>query len=81
MQSTFNSNAAKKAANLSINSDLLNQAKTLKINLSATLEQALVQVIRDKQHQQWLQDNEQAIMEYNLRVESTGCFSDSLKNF
>lgn len=32
----------KRAANLSINGDLLNKAKELDINLSATLEHALV---------------------------------------
>jgi antitoxin CcdA len=81
MQAIFNSSASKKAANLSINSDLLNQAKALQINLSATLEQALIEVIRDKQRHQWLQDNQQAILQYNQRVETEGCFSDGLRNF
>lgn len=81
MQTTFNPSAPKKAANLSINTDLLNQAKALQINLSATLEQALTELIRDKLRQQWLQDNQQAIMQYNQRVEAEGCFSDSLRNF
>ncbi len=81
MQTAFNPSAPKKAANLSINSELLNQAKDLKINLSATLEQALTVLIRDKQRQQWLQDNRQSIEQYNQRVESEGCFSDGLRNF
>ena len=81
MQPTFNSSAPKKAANLSINIDLLNQAKALHINLSATLEQALTEAIRDKQRQQWLQDNRQSILQYNQRMETEGCFSDGLRNF
>jgi len=81
MQAAFNPSAPKKAANLSINSELLNQAKALQINLSATLEQALTELIRDKQRQQWLQDNRQSIEQYNQRVESEGCFSDGLRNF
>ena len=81
MQTAFNPGAPKKAANLSINSELLNQAKALQINLSATLEQALTERIRDKQRQQWLQDNQQAITQYNQRIEAEGCFSDSLRNF
>jgi antitoxin CcdA len=49
MQTAVNPTAPKKAANLSINSELLNQAKALHINLSATLERALAEAIRDKQ--------------------------------
>lgn len=81
MQIAFNPDAPKKAANLSVNSDLLSQAKALRINLSATLECALAEAIRDKQRQQWLQDNHQSIEDYNRRVEAEGCFSDSLRNF
>ena len=81
MQPAFNPNAPKKAANLSINNDLLNQAKALHINLSATLEQALTEIVRDKHRQQWLEDNKQGIMQYNQRIEAEGCFSDSLRNF
>lgn len=81
MQTVFNTNAPKRAANLSVNSELLNQAKALQINLSAILERALAEAIRDKQRQQWLQDNIQSIEDYNQRVEAEGCFSDSLRNF
>lgn len=39
---TFDAQATKKPTNLRINSDLLAKAKDLKINLSSTLEAALV---------------------------------------
>lgn len=81
MQTAFNPSAPKKAANLSVNSELLNQAKALHINLSATLERALAEAIRDKQRQQWLHDNRQSIEDYNRRIDAEGCFSDSLRNF
>lgn len=81
MQAAVNPTAPKKPANLSINSELLNQAKALQINLSATLERALAEAIRDKQRQQWLQDNRQSIEDYNQRIETEGCFSDSLRSF
>jgi|GEM_PF-2102524 antitoxin CcdA len=41
MAELYNSAARKKAANLSINSDLRRKARELNINLSATLERAL----------------------------------------
>jgi antitoxin CcdA len=81
MQTAVNPTAPKKAANLSINSELLNQAQALHINLSATLERALSEAIRDKQRQQWLHENRQAIEDYNQRIEPEGCFSDSLRSF
>ncbi|CAI4162206.1 hypothetical protein ALT717_470002 [Alteromonas macleodii] len=41
MQDLYDIHAPKKATNLSLNSDLLQKARDLKVNLSATLEQAL----------------------------------------
>lgn len=43
---TFNPAAAKKSANLSINADLLQQAKQLNIKLSQTLELYLTEILR-----------------------------------
>jgi len=81
MQIAVNPTASKKAANLSINSELLKQAKALQINLSATLEHALAEAICEKQRQQWLEENRQSIEDYNQRIEAEGCFSDSLRSF
>jgi antitoxin CcdA len=81
MPTVFNVNAPKKTANLSVNSDLLGQAKALKINLSATLELALTVAVRDQQRTQWLQENRTAIEDYNRRIDEEGCFSDQLRNF
>ena len=77
----FNPTAPKKSANLSINADLLQQAKQLNINLSQTLEQHLAEIIRQAQRTQWLAENKSAIDEYNRRIEKRGAFSDSLRRF
>ena len=58
----YNPHAPKRAANLSVNSDLLNKAKDLDINLSATLEQALTEAVKQKQLEQWLAENRNAKM-------------------
>ncbi len=81
MQTTFNSAAPKKPANVSINSDLLAQARACKINLSATLEQALTEKLAQVQREQWLRDNQQAIAGYNQLVDEQGVFSDGLRSF
>ena len=77
----FNPTAPKKSANLSINSDLLQQAKQLNINLSQTLEQHLSEIVRQAQRRQWLAENKDALDEYNRRIESCGAFSDGLRRF
>lgn len=72
---------AKKAANLSVNSDLLAKARELQINLSATLEAALTEAISRKQQEQWRVENRAAIDTYNDLVEQGGVFSDGLRGF
>lgn len=81
MLAAYNPNAPKRAANLSVNGDLLNKAKDLDINLSATLEQALAEALRKKQREQWLDENRKAIHAYNEHVEAHRVFSDDLRSF
>ena len=78
---TFNSVGPKKSANLSINAELLQQAKRLNINLSQTLELHLAEIVRQAQRDQWLAENKSALEEYNRRVEARGTFSDGLRRF
>ena len=81
MTAVFDDRAPRKAANLSVNSDLLGRARALNINLSATLEEALVAEIRKREQQAWLVANRAAIAEYNEAVEREGVFSDGLRAF
>lgn len=81
MQALFDTQAAKKATNLSINSDLLSKARRSGINLSATLEQALTEALLAKQQAQWLAENRSAIASYNEDVEKHGSFADTLRSF
>lgn len=81
MTAIYNPRAAKKATNLSINSDLLQQAKELKINLSQSLEEYLTQKIIEKKSEEWLAQNQDAIHDYNEVVKSRGVFSDGLRRF
>jgi antitoxin CcdA len=74
-------NAPKKAANVSINSELLRQAKEHRINLSQTLEQGLVEKLRKKLQENWLQENKESIKQYNERIAGKGAFSDGIRKF
>ena len=81
MQQLYDTNAPKKPANLSINSDLLNEAKSLKINLSATLEAALVNELKAARRDLWLAENKEAIEACNELAESHGLFADKHRVF
>jgi antitoxin CcdA len=75
------SSPAKKPTNLSIRSDLLEQARALEINLSSEFEKHLVEVIRQRRGEQWLKDNREAIEAYNRHIERDGIWSDGLRTF
>lgn len=71
----------KKAANLSVDSALLEQAKRLNLNLSQILEAGLAESIRRHERDQWLKNNQAALDAYNEHVEKHGVFSDGLRSF
>ncbi|RXR01483.1 acetoacetyl-CoA synthase [Pseudoxanthomonas composti] len=72
---------AKRPANLSVSAELLDQARALEINLSATLERALEQEVRARLRAQWLQENDRAIQAYNERIERDGVWSEGVRGF
>jgi antitoxin CcdA len=72
---------AKKAANLSIRVDLLEEARAYKINLSQTLEAALQVELKKEKERRWLEENRAAIDAYNRYVEKHGLFSDRYRTF
>ena len=71
--------APKKATNLSINSDLLRQAKEYGINLSATLEANLETLIRKEKEKRWLEENREAIEAYNERIRKHGTIGQRMR--
>jgi antitoxin CcdA len=77
----YDASAPKKPANLSINSDLLQQAKEHHINLSQALELRLAEILRDEKRLKWMEENREAMEEYNRRIETHGVFSDGLRQF
>jgi len=72
---------AKRAANVSVRSDLLAAAREAGINLSAALERALTEELAAIKRKKWLEDNREAIQAYNEHVEKHGTFSEELRGF
>jgi antitoxin CcdA len=71
----------KKAVNVSVRSDLLDQARAEDINLSATLEAALADQLRIRRRDRWRTENEAAIEAYNRDVDENGSFGDHGRTF
>lgn len=71
----------KKAANLSIRADLLQEAKAMNINLSQAFESHLAELVQAKKREKWLEENREAIEAYNRYVEAYGVFSDGWRSF
>jgi antitoxin CcdA len=66
----------KRAVNLFVDTDLLDEARRLRINMSETLEHRLRNIVRAEQEKRWLQENRAAIEAYNQRVAQHGLLSD-----
>jgi antitoxin CcdA len=81
MSNRPNAASRKRAANVSINDELLTQARRHGINLSQALEERLAELIREKERDSWLRENRAAIEAYNRRIEQEGAFSDGLRTF
>ena len=79
MSYVYSIDAPKKATNLSINSDLLRQAKEYGINLSATLEASLEALIRKEKEKRWLEENREAIEAYNEQVRKHGTIGQRVR--
>ena len=68
--------SAKRTVNLSIDGELLDEARRINIDLSETLERHLRDLIRATGAQRWRQENAEAFAQYNRRVAEEGLLSD-----
>jgi antitoxin CcdA len=64
--------AIKRATNVSIRSDLIDEAKQLGINISEACEQGLEKEVAKTRAEQWLEENRAALESSNAYVEKHG---------
>ena len=62
----------RRAANLTIRADLLQQAKSLGLNTSRAAEAGIAAAVKTARERQWLEENKDAIAAYNERIEKQG---------
>jgi len=60
--------APKKATNLSLNSKVLELARELGMNVSATVDTLLAEEVRRRYWERWNEENKAAIAHYNARI-------------
>jgi antitoxin CcdA len=65
-------NAPKKSTNLSLNSKVLEAARSLGMNLSQTVDELLAAEVQRRYWERWNADNQEAIDAYNARIASEG---------
>lgn len=63
---------ARKAANLSLDSALLAQARELDINLSRAAEDGIAKAVKAERERRWLEENADAIRAENDYIEKNG---------
>lgn len=76
-----NSNVTKKTVNVTIDRDLFQRAKSLGVNVSSVLTDALSVRVRDIEIQQWREKNRAALEELNRITEENGLLSDEYRTF
>lgn len=66
------SSVRRKPTNISLDSDLLEEAKALGVNISRACERGLAEQVSEARAEYWLKENEQALESSNLFVEKNG---------
>lgn len=75
------SEGTKKKMSLSISEPLAQAARQLDINLSRAAETGILQEIKRRRDNAWLEKNRPAIAAYNERVEREGLFGEEHRSF
>ena len=81
MKTLTRSTTKKQATNISLNSDLLVEARRFKINLSATCNEALNQAVQERKREEWLVNNKKSLSACNDLAEENGLFADEFRIF
>jgi len=76
-----NSPAKKQPVNLTVDGELLKEARQAGIKLSEVFEAHLGALLREKRRKQWLEQNREAIEAYNRRIARSGMFGDRFRRF
>ncbi|WP_051690912.1 type II toxin-antitoxin system CcdA family antitoxin [Photorhabdus australis] len=68
--------SGKRGTNVYLTAEVVDEARDLGINLSATLDKILSDVVREKRRQQWKAENKAGIYAFNEFERGAGLFTD-----
>ena len=68
----------KRAVNVFIDVELVDDARRMNLDLSDTLERRLRSLVRAEQEKRWLQENREAIASINAFIDRHGLLADRL---
>ena len=69
----------KRAVNLFVDADLLDEARRMRINISETLEGRLRTIVKAEQEKRWLEENREAINSINNFLDRHGLLGTRLR--
>jgi antitoxin CcdA len=72
--------AKKRAVNLFVDVELLEEARRLRINISETLERRLRTIVKAEQERRWLEENREAIESINAFIDRHGLTASRLRH-
>lgn len=73
--------ASKRAVNVSVDSNLVAEARELGIPLSGTLETALRTRVKEERDRRWMQAHQAWAEDYNRFIAENGVFGDDVRLF
>ncbi|HEY2532672.1 MAG TPA: type II toxin-antitoxin system CcdA family antitoxin [Xanthobacteraceae bacterium] len=71
--------ARKRAVNVFVDVELIEEARRLRINLSETLERRLRSIVKAERERRWLEDNRAAIASINDFIDRHGLLGNRLR--
>ncbi len=69
----------KKRVNITVSSKLIDDAKTLGINVSQSAEEGVRRKVKEAMAAQWLEENRDALLAHNEWVKKNGTFGDRVR--
>lgn len=72
---------AKRAANLTLSSEVLDEAKTLNLNVSQICDAYLREYVRQEKERQWRIEHAEFIKAYNTTIETDGLPLEAWRTF
>ena len=69
----------KRAVNVFVDAELVDEARRMRINLSETLERRLRSIVRGEQERRWLEENREAIASINAFIDQHGLLANRLR--